>query len=478
MSINTSNISPQHENNFIKELRDFIKLLRSYLRNQFDLSDDDAEEQELKETFRKNSSLRGTNLWVLMFAIFIASVGLNINSTAVIIGAMLISPLMGPIMGIGFGAATTDFLLIRSSFRSLSFAVTTAVLTSTLYFYLSPLRAAHSELIARTVPTFYDVLIAFFGGLAVSIAFTRKNKTANVIAGASIATALMPPLCTAGYGLAHGSMSFFLGALYLFVINGIYICLATFLVIRMLGLKKTGQESQNLEYKMKWFMAVTSILTLLPSIYIAYGLVQTEMLQAKIDNFIRSEVLVREVQILQQTLDYHDNKPVLKLVLLGDKKKTIEQEIRNRLKNYGLAHVELKIEDTLTQNPVLDLSVIKTGVIEDLFAKNERLLKLKEEEIKHLHQRIANLEATHIAEEDILKELLVEHPSVKNITLLAKKLDDTKQELVGYIESQKTLLPKEQNNIKNWLQIRTKSQHVNIFFKALKLASSSKISRS
>ena len=173
---------------------------------------------------------KGTNLWVLMFAIIIASIGLNVNSTAVIIGAMLISPLMGPIMGIGYGVGINDFELIKRSIRNIGLAVLISLISATLYFLISPLSEARSELLARTTPTLWDVLIALFGGFAGILATTRKEKS-NVIPGVAIATALMPPLCTAGYGLATGHLSYFFGAFYLFFINMVFIALATVIFV-------------------------------------------------------------------------------------------------------------------------------------------------------------------------------------------------------------------------------------------------------
>ena len=178
--------------------------------------------RELKWSF-----IKGTNMAILILAMFIASIGLNMNSTAVIIGAMLISPLMGVIMAIGYGIATYDTAYVRKSFLKLLFQIGFCILTSTIYFYISPISTASSELLARTEPTIWDVLIALFGGLAGIIGITRKEKS-NVIPGVAIATALMPPLCTAGYGIATHSLKFFSGALYLFCINGVFICLSTF----------------------------------------------------------------------------------------------------------------------------------------------------------------------------------------------------------------------------------------------------------
>lgn len=201
--------------------------------DRFSLHHEKEAYSKVIETIEQGVVFKGTNLWVLIFAIFIASLGLNVNSTAVIIGAMLVSPLMGPIMGMGLAMGINDLALLKKSANNFAFAVSISLITSTFYFYISPLNEAHSEILARTSPTIYDVLIAFFGGLAGILATSSKLK-GNVIPGVAIATALMPPLCTAGYGLASGNLSFFSGALYLFFINTVFIALSTFLTVRFL----------------------------------------------------------------------------------------------------------------------------------------------------------------------------------------------------------------------------------------------------
>ena len=196
----------------------------------FDLHKGEEDKNAVLENVRNNISFSGSNLWILMAAVFIASIGLNVNSTAVIIGAMLISPLMGPIVGAGFALGVFDFQLLRRSLKNLLIATIASLLVSSIYFLLSPFKEAQSELLARTSPNIYDVLIAFFGGLVGVIAITRVEK-GNPIPGVAIATALMPPLCTAGYGLATGNFKFFWGALFLYTINCVFIGIATFLIV-------------------------------------------------------------------------------------------------------------------------------------------------------------------------------------------------------------------------------------------------------
>src|SRR5690606_31651666 len=193
---------------------------------RFDITSEQEEFDTIHATVDKGIQFRGTNLWILTFAIIIATVGLNVNSPAVIIGAMLISALMGPILGMGYSLAVYDFTLFRRAMVNFGFAVLVSLIASTAYFLITPRGEAHSELLARTQPNIYDVIIALVGGLAGIVAVSSKNK-GNVITGVAIATALMPPLCTAGYGLATGRWNFFLGAFYLFTINSVFIAAAT-----------------------------------------------------------------------------------------------------------------------------------------------------------------------------------------------------------------------------------------------------------
>ena len=218
---NIENSAYIETNNKRKE-RKFQNFIKEKLLDRFTLSDDAASQDEINANVHKGIMIKGSNLWVLIFAIFIASLGLNINSTAVIIGAMLISPLMGPIIGVGYSMGVYDFNLLKESFRNFLIMVIVSLITSAIFFTLPLISFDQSELLARTQPTTYDILIAFFGGLAGMVAQTRKDRTGTVIPGVAIATALMPPLCTVGYGLATMQLRFILGALYLFTINSIF----------------------------------------------------------------------------------------------------------------------------------------------------------------------------------------------------------------------------------------------------------------
>lgn len=232
-----------------------------YARQLFNLHEGEQSKELVLADVYKNISFRGANLWILACAIIIASIGLNVNSTAVVIGAMLISPLMGPIVGVGFGLATYDFTLLKKSWKNLFVATAVSLVVSSFYFYISPFKEVQSEILARTSPTIYDVLIAFFGGIVGAVSITRVDK-GNPIPGVAIATALMPPLCTAGYGLATFNFKFFVGALYLYSINCFFIGIATFLIVKYLKYRHAETKDHSFDKKLRkiiYFLLVLMI---------------------------------------------------------------------------------------------------------------------------------------------------------------------------------------------------------------------------
>lgn len=260
----------------------------SRIRNYFSVSNDLDSYKNISETINQGITFRGTNLLVLVFAIFIASLGLNINSTAVVIGAMLISPLMGPIIGTGFGAATYNVLLIKRALKNYFFATITSLFTSTLYFLISPIGDAHAELLARTAPNIYDVLIALFGGFAGITALTSKFK-GNVLPGVAISTALMPPLCTAGYGIATLQIPYFLGALYLYFINTVFIILSAYLYLKFIHYPREEKNTSDSAIKANRIIFWVSIITIIPSIYLGYGLVNENNFNRNANRYINTE---------------------------------------------------------------------------------------------------------------------------------------------------------------------------------------------
>ena len=270
--------------------------------NQFRLNSEKEDFEKVIENVESGVEFKGTNLWILVFAIFIASLGLNVNSTAVVIGAMLVSPLMGPIMGLGMGMAINDLSLLRKALYNYVFALVVGLITSTIFFSLSPVREASSEILARTSPNIYDVLIALFGGFAGILAVSSRKK-ANVIPGVAIATALMPPLCTAGYGIANWNFTYFSGAMYLFVINTVFIALATLVTARFLQFPHKHLLDEKAEVMAKRIVWGVVILTLLPSIYFGYDIVQQNRFRQNANQFIDREAIFPNDYLLKKTID-------------------------------------------------------------------------------------------------------------------------------------------------------------------------------
>lgn len=275
-----------------------IRNLLKYL----DLESDLEEVDKIHSSIEKEIIFKGTNLWILVFAIVLASVGLNINSPAVIIGAMLISPLMGPINGMGYSLATYNFKLFRRALKNFLFAVLAGLITSTAYFSISPLSTAHSELLARTSPSIYDVIIALFGGLAGIVAISSRQK-GNVIPGVAIATALMPPLCTAGFGLATGQFLYFFGAFYLFTINTVFIGISSVVFSQVLKFPIITLVDIAQKRRVNRWISFIIIITLVPSIYFGYGLVQKERFTEKVSKFVQSISVFEGNYLLKYDVD-------------------------------------------------------------------------------------------------------------------------------------------------------------------------------
>lgn len=253
---------------------------------------DEIDTENATQRIKSSIWFHGPNAWILAFAIVLASVGLNVNSTAVIIGAMLVSPLMGPIIGAGLALGTNDTDLLKSAGKNLLVMVIISLLASTLFFMLSPLSLVNpTELEARTSPTIYDVLIAFFGGMAGILENSRKER-GTVLSGVAIATALMPPLCTAGYGLAHLNMHYFLGALYLFVINSVFIALATYFMVKYLGFKTVSGISEEVALRRRRVISTILVIILVPSIWSAFTLIRNNNFERNVQNFVENNRLV------------------------------------------------------------------------------------------------------------------------------------------------------------------------------------------
>jgi len=342
--------------------------IKIFFKNRFNLDEDKAEEKIIVETIKRDVHFKGPNLWALIFAIFIASIGLNVNSTAVVIGAMLISPLMAPIMGVGLGVATNDFDLLKKGIKNLLIAAIVSILTSAIYFSLTPLHDTNSELLARTNPSLWDVFIAFFGGLAGIVALTRRERS-NVIPGVAIATALMPPLCTAGFGLAMANWYFFMGALYLFFINSLLICFATFLIVKQLRFHKKEFASKERERRVIRSIWIIVIITIAPSIYLAYRIVQQSIFEGNAKNFLQKEFQFHRTQVVSKNFIMNGNKKTVELLLVGQPLAPhVIDSLKDRMNLYGLDGAKLVIRQGLDAKQEIDIAQIKASILEDVFA--------------------------------------------------------------------------------------------------------------
>lgn len=365
-----------------------VDYIKRRFHSRFDLRHDQADTSEIDQTFRSGVEFRGTNLWVLIFAIFVASIGLNVNSTAVIIGAMLISPLMGPIMALGYGAGINDSALMRSSLFNLGLAVLLSLLASTAYFLISPLSQAHSELLARTTPTIWDVLIALFGGLAGVIGVTRRVKS-NLIPGVAIATALMPPLCTAGYGLAVGNWAYFGGAMYLFTINGVFIAIATLMMVRLMRLPSVKLLAERSRLKRRTVIGFVILCTLIPSVFLAVDLVRKEFFDSNSARFIRSTFRsTPNVLVLSHQTDHR--KRQIAINLAGDRLSDPEiVAIKGRLADFGLTETVLTVAQSGQVMP--DMNAVKKDLLNEFMQIKSPVIEERDARIFALQTELTEL---------------------------------------------------------------------------------------
>jgi uncharacterized hydrophobic protein (TIGR00271 family) len=279
----------QSKQDIQKDAKGLFESVKKFLAELFDFRHDTDHEATI-EAIKADISFKGATAWILIFAVFVASIGLNANSTAVVIGAMLISPLMGPILGIGMSFALNDFLTFKKSLINLGTMITLSLIASFLFFYFFPLSEDNSELLGRVSPDIRDVLIAFFGGLALMVARTKKGTVASVIFGVAIATALMPPLCTAGYGLAKGNYTYFFGAMYLFIINTIFIALATFLVLKLLRFPMHKYANAAKRKRYSTIATIVGVSVMIPAIFTFITVFQKNKMDTQITGFIKNEI--------------------------------------------------------------------------------------------------------------------------------------------------------------------------------------------
>lgn len=416
---------------------------------------------KIHEEINKGIIFRDTNLWILLFAIVVASVGLNMNSTAVIIGAMLISPLMGPINGIGYSIATYNFDLLRASLKNFSYAVAISLVGSTGYFLLTPISVAHSELLARTTPSIYDVIIAFFGGLAGIVAMSSKNK-GNVIPGVAIATALMPPLCTAGYGLATLQFGFFFGAFYLFTINTVFIAIASMIISKLLKFPLITLIDNSRKKKINRIIYLIIFIVLVPSIYLGYNLIQKEKFIENANKYVSNISSFEGNYLLKSKIIANENKIIL---TYGGKNlsETQKNVIIQKATNFGLNDSKILIEQGLT--------------FDEIDSKDKEVVKLKNEFqenilIKEKQYQLDSLIKITYVGNSLLKELRNFYPQIKACSYAQSILfsnDENNQEKISFvyfiIDSNKGLFVNDKEKINDWVKTRLNEKNIKIFYK-------------
>ncbi len=423
--------------------------------NFIDLHKGEANKKSVIENITGAVSFRGSNIWILACAIIIASVGLNVNSTAVIIGAMLISPLMGPIVGAGFGLGMYDFELLKKSIKNLIIATLVSLGTSTLYFYASPFKEAQSELLARTSPNIYDILIAFFGGLVGVIAVTRVEK-GNPIPGVAIATALMPPLCTAGYGLALGNYIYFLGAMYLYTINCVFICIATFLIVKYLKYPITKQLDLKHQKRVKYGISILILFLITPSVYFAYQLYNQKSYNSKVEVFLQNEFHNKDYPIIYKKIRYNSDPKKIELAFLTKKFNDIEiANLNKKLIDYDLPNTKVIIrQDTVN---------LRKDILNQINS-NQSVVDKKDVIINNLQNQLSQI---HFDKKQISNEAKILFPTITSLTIgnYTIENDASKPKIIPIIlfKSKKDIDMQTKNKMKLWLKERLAKDSIEVY---------------
>lgn len=362
---------------------------KAYFRELLDIRGDMMGYEEIDAMMLENTAIHGSNMWILMLAIFIASIGLNVNSTAVIIGAMLISPLMSGILTLGYSLAVKDLALMRRSLASFGTQVAISLIASTLYFLLTPLQEPTAEMIARTSPTIWDVLIALFGGLAGMIGNTRQKK-GNVIPGVAIATALMPPLCTAGYGLATLQPRFLLGAFYLFAINTLFIALSAALVTVLLRVPAHREISPQRQKKINRIILAITIITVIPSILIGGMTVYNSVMDSNIEHYLKSEFVFSDTQLVQSSVDKMEKKLSVSLVGQPVSEEAVAM-LQKELANYGLEGYTLHVTQNSVSSDLESSDRVTIALQENAISALQEKLEEKERELDAVNRQLEDV---------------------------------------------------------------------------------------
>lgn len=437
------------------------------IKAQFIVSQDMEDEKETVRQITSGVTFRGPTLWVLVFAIFIASLGLNVNSTAVIIGAMLISPLMGPIIGMGLAVGINDVSLLRTSAKNFAVATVISVLTATVYFLITPLSDASSELLSRTSPTLYDVLIATCGGAAGIVALCTKGK-GNVIPGVAIATALMPPLCTAGYGLATGHLLYFLGAFYLFFINTVFISLSTYIGVRLMGFEKRKFMTEKAERKARRIIMVLVVVTILPAILMTYSIVSKSIMDNNISRFVHNELSQTGTQIISSSID--NDRGTLNLVAVG--REITDSAARNAermMAQYGLERYALNIIQGEQGDSLLKLNNKLSQITSTRRNDQDKLMEMSAQ-IAELNKELDEYKRYESITPEIKGEMAILFPQIKTISMAKTTEAGSDTAAVRHFVAaiitttdKRMMAQKDKERLQRWLKERVKADSLVVY---------------
>ena len=423
----------------------------------------DGEKYVIKQ-ITNGINFQGSNLWILIFAVFIASLGLNVNSTAVIIGAMLISPLMGPIIGMGLALGIADLDLFKQSIKNYLVSTFISVVTATIYFTLSPITNAQSELLARTSPTLYDVLIALFGGAAGFLATSTKGRN-NVVPGVAIATALMPPLCTAGYGLAVQNTSYFFGAFYLYFINTVFIAFTTCLGVRFLHFHRKQFINREKMRRVNLYIVSIIIITIIPASYMTWNIIKQSVFENNIENFVTKELNYSGTNILSHQYDLKTK--TLHVVAVGNPISTDSiAKAQKTMANYQLDGYALKVIQGSNSDSLLLLQHKNKG---QLMVGEKNTAEWQELAYRNdvLQKQLNSYTHYPVLANDMREELKVVCPSAKSIILskASESFVDSasiKHHIVAIVKTNKPLAKDNRKQLYDWLKVKVKSDSLEL----------------
>ena len=437
-------------------MKDFFQRALRYLRSIIHISDE-IDYENASASIRKNISFKGTNVFILACAIIIASVGLNVNSIPVIIGAMLVSPVMGPILGFGLGLGTEDNHLVKDSLKNFGVMVGISIIASSLFFMLSPLSLANpSELLARTNPTIYDVLIALFGGLAGIIETSRKDK-GTVISGVAIATALMPPLCTVGYGISIWKGHVIFGALYLFLINSIFIALATFAAVKYFRFPIVETTDENHKRLPKHWLVLILIIVIVPSIISAISVIKENNFKTHAEKVVAENKNLGKCFIYDHKATYSRKAPKLELFLAGE---TLTDEAKARLyknaEEYGITRSQIVFHDDATS---MRQELSEVEIVKGIYEHTDQQIKRLNDSISKLGAALNTYKEMELPVESVSKELFAQYSNITSLSLSrgsSVNADDQSktEQIMAFVTSDKPLTEDQKERIERWLKVR------------------------